>query len=414
MTIDKKIAIVLGGTVPHVELVKQLKDRGYYTILIDYYDNPPAKIVADEHIKESTLDCDIVLRIAQERRADLVISTCIDQANLTACYVGEKLGLPIPYSYQTALNVTDKNKMKKIMLENDIPTSKYVTIKKIQDVENVDLQYPVMVKPADSNSSSGVKKATNQQELYDYTRNAISLSRTNTAIVEEFKAGKEVSVYSFIEKGKAKILMTLEKHNATEGEDKVWKCYASTSPANLSSQMLHKIEKISTHIAKSFELDNTPLFFQSIIQDDGINIIEFAPRIGGGLSYWQIMLHTHGLNLIGLAIDSFLNIDVHLSNSCDYKVRTCVQQLLGLPCVFEGFSDYQHLKDDGTIYDLYQNKGKGVTINNTKANEERLGSILVVGTSREEILEKVKKAIFAIDAYDISGQSILRRDLYLQ
>ena len=83
---EKQIALVLGGTVPHMELIRQLKERGYYTILIDYLDNPPAADVADEHIKESTLDEEKVLEIAKQRRASLVISGCVDQANISACY----------------------------------------------------------------------------------------------------------------------------------------------------------------------------------------------------------------------------------------------------------------------------------------------------------------------------------------
>ena len=47
---EKKTAIILGGTIPHCELIQQLKSRGYYTILVDYYDNPPAKVYADMHI----------------------------------------------------------------------------------------------------------------------------------------------------------------------------------------------------------------------------------------------------------------------------------------------------------------------------------------------------------------------------
>lgn len=31
------VAIVLGGTNPHKALIENLKGRGYYTILVDYY-----------------------------------------------------------------------------------------------------------------------------------------------------------------------------------------------------------------------------------------------------------------------------------------------------------------------------------------------------------------------------------------
>ena len=102
-----KTAIVLGGTVPHIDLICQLKARGFKTVLVDYTVAPPAKEFADDHVRESTLDKDAVLRIASEKEANLVISTSVDQANVVCCYVAERQGLPHPYSYETALNVTD-------------------------------------------------------------------------------------------------------------------------------------------------------------------------------------------------------------------------------------------------------------------------------------------------------------------
>ena len=123
---NNPVAIVLGGTVPHCYLIQLLKKRGYHTVLIDYTPNPPAKAFADEHVQKSTLDKDTVLQVAREKNAALVISTNVDQANVTCCYVAERLGLPHPYSYETALNVTDKKRMKQIMWDHDIPTSRYV------------------------------------------------------------------------------------------------------------------------------------------------------------------------------------------------------------------------------------------------------------------------------------------------
>lgn len=121
-----KKALILGGTAAHKELIEQLKKRGYHTVLIDYFDNPPAKEVADEHVKISTLDKEAVLEYARNVGANLVISTSVDQANAICCYVNEKLGLPSPYCYETALDMTDKTRMKQIMKENGIPTAEYI------------------------------------------------------------------------------------------------------------------------------------------------------------------------------------------------------------------------------------------------------------------------------------------------
>ena len=95
---SKPVALVLGGTVPHIELIRQLKDRGFYTILVDYLENPPARPYADLHLRESTLDDDKVYQLSVENHAELVIATCIDHANTTCCHVLEMMGKHAPYS----------------------------------------------------------------------------------------------------------------------------------------------------------------------------------------------------------------------------------------------------------------------------------------------------------------------------
>ena len=111
-SLNKPVALVLGGTYPHRELVLNLIRRGYHTVLVDYLPNPSAKELADEHIQESTLDVDVVLNIARERHAEIVISVCIDQANVTAARVSEILGLSAPYRGEIAEAVTHKILMK--------------------------------------------------------------------------------------------------------------------------------------------------------------------------------------------------------------------------------------------------------------------------------------------------------------
>ena len=184
-----KTAIVLGGTAPHIELIQQLKSRGHYVILVDYLDNPPAKEYADMHIQESTMDFEAVTRVAKTYNVQLVISACVDQANITACYVAEKLGLTKPYSFKIANDITNKGIMKKVMFDNNIPTTKYLYLEKDEELCDINLKYPVMVKPVDSCAASGVKKASNIVELKTFLKEAKEISRTGRTIIEEYFSG---------------------------------------------------------------------------------------------------------------------------------------------------------------------------------------------------------------------------------
>ena len=227
----KPVAVVLGGTSPHIELIKQLKERGYYTVLIDYLAAPPGAGYADEHIRESTLDQEKVLEIAKQKKAALVISTCIDQANSTCCYVAEHLGLPKPYSYETSLNVTDKGRMKVIMSEHDIPTSPFIVVSDIAKIDWSKIRFPAVVKPVDCNSSKGVFRADSREEILRYTAEDMQLSRTGQAIIEEFNIGYEIQIDCFAGQDSAKVIMSRRKKSIRTGTGMVLQSTGSVIPA---------------------------------------------------------------------------------------------------------------------------------------------------------------------------------------
>ena len=184
-------ALVLAGGFPQIDLINKLKKRGYYTILADYYENPVAKEYADKFYRISTLDVPAIKKLAVDEDVAFLITVCTDQALLTVAQVSEELELPCYIDYKTALDVTNKSYMKKVFIDNDIPTAKYMIFDNLSDAMNMDWVYPIIVKPVDCNSSKGVKKATSINELEQYFNEALNYSRTKTALVEEFIMGEE-------------------------------------------------------------------------------------------------------------------------------------------------------------------------------------------------------------------------------
>ncbi|MBQ6907548.1 MAG: ATP-grasp domain-containing protein, partial [Clostridia bacterium] len=343
-----KTAIVLGGTVPHIDLICQLKNRGYRTVLVDYSIAPPAKEYADEHISESTLDKEAVLQIARDKNADLVISTSVDQANVVCCYVAEKLGLPHPYSYDTALNVTDKVRMKSIMLEHGIETSRHFSLERSDELITKDLRYPIMIKPADSNSAKGVKKAETAEEAVIAFDAAKQYSRNGMVIAEEYVEGIEISAYGYISNHQPTVIMIQERISTYDGADKVIKCYASVAPARISEKAKEKARELLKNIADAFELDNTPLFFQGIVKGDDISVIEFAPRTGGGIST-QTMKIAAGFDFISAAIDSYIGLTPDFSKLHPLKRIYAVNQVYAETGMIGAITGWEDLQSSGLV-----------------------------------------------------------------
>lgn len=405
-------AIILGGTAPHALLIEKLRQRGYYTILVDYLNNSPGKRVADRHICESTLDLDKVLKIAEEEKASLVISTCIDQANVTCCYVAERLGLPRPYSYETALDVTDKGRMKKIMKENHIPTSDYKVFQKVEEVDWETVKYPSVIKPVDCNSSKGVHRVDGSAEAEKYASEAIELSRTKTALVETFNEGYEIQVDCFASDNHAEVIMTRQKQKITAETDRVLQSFGSIIPAQLSEKLQKEAEEIANKISSTFGLHNTPFFYQAIVSaDNKINVLEFAPRIGGGLSYYLIKMVT-GFDVVEAAIDSFLGKEVLVKKHKNDKIYS-TNLLYMLPGTFDHIEGMEELKKKGTIKEYFITKEKGTVIDADIRSGNRVGAFVVESNDYTELWDKAKEAFNSIEVISSEGKPSLNRDTYV-
>ena len=70
--------IVLAGGADQIALINELKKRGHKTILVDFFENPPAKPYADMHIVASTLDMNAVRDIAIRYKVDMICTACTD------------------------------------------------------------------------------------------------------------------------------------------------------------------------------------------------------------------------------------------------------------------------------------------------------------------------------------------------
>lgn len=402
---EKPIAIVLGGTSPHVLLVNKLHERGYYVVLVDYLANPPAKNVSDEHIQASTLDKEKVLEIAKKKNAALVISTCIDQANSVCCYVAEMLNLPHPYSYETSLYVTNKGLMKARMKEFDVPSSPFILTKNSNSIDWQQVTFPSVVKPVDCNSSKGVHRADSIEEAKFFVEEAINLSQTGEAIIEGFCSGEEIQVDCVALDYHAEVVMTRSKVKVARGNNAVLNSFGSIVPAQIPDKVQSQLEIIAINIAKGFGLRNTPFFYQAIVTNEDVNVLEFAPRVGGGLSYYMIKNFT-GFDAVEAAIDSFLGETIKSNHQAPMRLyRTCL--LYAKTCIFDHIEGLDELKEKGFVTETFITKSKGDEIDGDMRSSNRVGSFIVEAASLDELNERVDYCMNNVGVIDDKGNNMI-------
>lgn len=398
---EKPVAIVLGGTSPHVMLVNKLHDRGYYVILVDYLPNPPAKRVADEHIQASALDKEQVLSIAKERSAKVVISACIDHTNSICCYVAEQLNLPHPYSFETSLYVTNKGLMKGRMKQYDVPSSPYVLAKTVEEVDWASVSFPCVVKPVDRNSSKGVHRADSVEEAKVFVKEGIQLSQTGQAIIEDFCDGEEIQVDCIALENDAVVAMTRSKVKVPGNNESVLNSFGSIVPAQVSDMVLPKLKQIAVNIAKGFGLKNTPFFYQAIVSGDIVNVLEFTPRVGGGLSYYMLKEFV-GYDPVEAIINSFLGEPITINlHALEQNYQTC--HLYSKPCIFDHVEGMELLKDNGIIKEYFVSMHQGEELDGDMRSGNRVGSFIVQAATNDELRERVKYCMNNVRVIDSNG-----------
>ena len=401
-------ALVLAGGVPQIELICQLKKRGYTVILADYHPEPVAKKYADIFYQESTLDVEAIRRIAIDEKIDFLITVCTDQALLTVAKLSEELGLPCYLDYQTGLNVTNKAYMKSIFKDYSIPTADYRILKELDERQLEGLALPLIVKPVDCNSSKGVRKVENRQELQEFFYQAKELSRTKTAIVEKYVEGEEVTVDVYVENGVSNVL-AVSRTEKIAAKDK-FVIFRTVNPAPISDGVCEKISVVCQKIADAFSIKDSPMLVQMIVANDEVFVLEFSARTGGGEKFKMIKQAT-GFDVIEAVIDLTEGKKPHLQKNDDRPKMIVNEFLYCEEGIFDHLEGFDELKEDGTIADYYLLKWKGVQFNEISSSGDRVAWITFFSDSVEELEIKHSKAVNRLRVIDSLGKDMLRHDL---
>lgn len=402
-----KILVLAGGS-DQIALIQEIKKHGHTVLLADYFENPPARPYADKHFPISTLDIQAVKELAESENVDLITTACTDQALLTVAKVSEEIGLPCYLSYQTALNVTNKAYMKKVMIQQNIPTSKYIITDNLNIETTAHLQYPLVVKPVDCNSSKGVKRVENQEQLSTALTDAIHYSRTSTAIVEEFKTGTELSVDCYIENGIAKLL-SVTSSNKIKNTDSftIIQSYYPAIPSDTETEIL----LIAQQITKAFNLKNTPLLIQMIYDGKDFFVVEFSARMGGGSKY-KLIEYLSGVDIMKEYVNLVLGNPVHISPQKKVKYA-CMNYIYCTPGILHQIKNLDLLKSQADIQEYFVYKTQGMKIEKANTSSDRAAGFLITASNLKDMMKKLQKANDTIQVLDPQGKDIMKHDIYL-
>ena len=404
--------MILAGGNDQAALMEEL--RRYFhndveLILLDQVKNVKALPYADRFLQISTMDREAVLRAAQVENIDYILTACGDQPLSTMVYVSTKMGLPCYLNEDDVRNLTNKIYMKQKMVENDIPTSKFIYIdEKNQHIDLSYLKYPLIVKPVDSNGSKGVKKVLCDKDLKPLLQEAFHYSITKNVIIEEYKEGKELSIDAWVEHGTVKVLSITTSNKIKENKDSFTILQSEYPPKINYSES--RINGIVQKIADVYCLKDTPLLVQMIVNGDEYNVVEFSARMGGGSKYHLINVLS-GVDIMKVYVEMVMGQRPHVEIKKQYN-NALMNYVYCYPGVFDELKNFDDLYNEGIIHSYFTYKMTGTTIEKSNTSSDRVAGFLVVGNNIDEVNKKLNIANDRMQVLNPEGKDIMRHDFF--
>ena len=185
----------------------------------------------------------------------------------------------------------DKVLTKIICEKHNIPQIPYIVISNNKSLKNIDIDYPVIIKPAKCGSSIGINIANNIKEVNKYIKEAFKYD--NKVIIEKFIKARELEC-AILEDKKLHVSPVGEIKSSNtfyDYEAKYEKDSGLIIPAKLPKELTKEIQDLSLKIFKVLELkdlsridflydyNDNKLYFNEVNTMPGFTTISMYPML---------------------------------------------------------------------------------------------------------------------------------------
>jgi len=268
----KILGIIGGGQLGMMitEAAKKMPEHISQIIVLDPTENCPAAQIGAEQIVANFKDKDAIIDLAN--KSD-ILTYEIESGDSDVLKSVEK-NVEINPSPETLKTIQDKFLQKSLLLENDIPVSKFIKIEKIIDIKEClkNFGFPALLKARrDAYDGRGNFKINSEDEI----QKAFDYFHGQSLLLEKFVPFKmEVSVIaSRNTNGQIKTYPLVENIH----EENILR--ETIAPARVTEEVTKKAEQLAEKIMTVLKGAGTFGIEMFVTQDNNIIINEIAPRV---------------------------------------------------------------------------------------------------------------------------------------
>jgi biotin carboxylase len=277
-----------------IERAKELKLR---VVAVDR--NPDALGLKEADIAKIVdyADPSAVIKAVRRIKLDGVLTVSADSAVPAVAAIAAELGLP-GIGVETAHLMTHKVAMRRRLADAGVPQPRFAALRTLSERHRAldEVGIPAVLKPADSGGQRGVFRIESIDDIEAHLHEALSISPTGEAILEEFVEGTEMNGI-VIAHGGEQIPLTLSDRLRPPGIG-FGVGWIHVYPATVYGHQLEESERVAVYGVKALGLDNGIAFPQLIATPGGdVVMVECAARIPGG-QMADLVRHAVGIDLV--------------------------------------------------------------------------------------------------------------------
>lgn len=376
--------LVLGAGPAQLGLLEAARARGIWLAVVDRNAAALGFRLADRRCILSTDDEPAIDRLVGALGIDGLIAPGTDWPLGVAARIAERSGLPHPLSPRTAVLATNKVRQRERLREAGVPQPRWWVIAPGDPLPEV--APPCVVKAPDRQGQKGLTLVHEADDLERAVETARSASRGNLALVEELAPGPEVTVIGLSTGGSFTALAVTDRVVAEPPAFGV--ALSHVWPSELAAEAVGVAERAVTALG----IADGPSYVQVRVGADGARVIEVAARLGGGHDA-ELVERVTGVALNDLAIDAALGLPVGPVDPRPQVGGAVTRFLVAPPGVLaevdvpDGLEGVERVR----IY-----REPGFVVAPLRRGSDRVGAVLVSGSSPADAVERAERAAGAI------------------
>lgn len=279
-----KKLLILGANPETANIVNVAKEMGITTIVTDYDHNAPAKAVADISYDINGLDVEAICEMARKEQVDGVMVGVADVLVQPYQQICEKLNLPCYANEKTAIVFNNKKFFKQVCAEYGIEG---IPEYSLEDKNTI--VYPVIVKPADSNSGKGITLVRHRSELDSAVARAKAESRSATVLIERYMECSDVSIYYTIVDGKVYLSSLSDRYTLRTDSSVTPICLGDVFPSQYYDKFIQIEHPKYVSMLEGLGVKNGILYVPAFYENGHFYVYDPGFRLQGGGFHLTLM-----------------------------------------------------------------------------------------------------------------------------